>query len=135
MRGVTRTSIEALSTFNYKHHIAKCMRSIIRWTWPHPPSTVARSNPLCKQLYLPGRLDAAPVTHERKRNIIPRALKAVVGPRGFKTGAMKLHPTLLLPTCSQMLCFAKLSSHLEPRVRMRATNHNSALRSSRIENS
>ena len=59
-----------------------CTRSIIRTTWPHPLSEAARSNLLCEQqLYIPGRSDATLVAQEGKRNIIPRALKTVVGLR------------------------------------------------------
>ena len=81
MRGVTRTSVEVASTSNYKHNIANCTRSTIRRTWPHPPSEAARSYPSCKQqLYLLGRSNATPVTHEEKRNINLRVSKAVVNP-------------------------------------------------------
>ena len=134
MRGVTRISIEAASTFNSKHHITNCTRSTNRRTCPHPSSAAACLDPSCMQpLYLTGRSDVNPVTHEGKRRIKPRASKAVVGPRGIKTEATKLHLTFLLPTRSQRLYPAKLRPHPKPRVRMRTTNYNSTRHCSRIE--
>ena len=71
MRGVTQTSVKAPLASNSKCHTGNCTGYLIKMTWPHLPSTAARSIPLCRQqLYILGRLDADLVTHEGKRNII-----------------------------------------------------------------